>query len=138
MVCPYKGTWYVPDGDSYMVQFLKDAGTSYKWADIHGKGSLPLNFETVAPVALKADFWLNVGTVDTKDDIKAIDNRYIEFKPFKDGHIFNFNKKVNDIGSNDYWESGSVNPQIVLGDLIKIFHPELLPDHQLVYYKQLN
>jgi len=140
LICgmPYKGTWYVPDGDSYMVQFLKDAGTTYKWADVHEKGSLPLNFETVAPVALKADFWLNVGTVDSKNDIKAIDSRYTEFKPFKDSHIFNFNKKVNDIGSNDYWESGAVNPQIVLGDLIKIFHPELLPDYQLVYYKKLN
>ncbi|QNK63745.1 ABC transporter substrate-binding protein [Pedobacter sp. PAMC26386] len=140
LICgmPYKGTWYVPDGDSYMVQFLKDAGTTYQWANIHGKGSLPLNFETVAPVALKADFWLNVGTVNSKNDIKAIDNRYVDFKPFKDGHIYNFNKKVNDIGSNDYWESGAVNPQVVLGDLIKIFHPELLPDHQLVYYKQLN
>jgi len=140
LICgmPYKGTWYVPDGDSYMVQFLKDAGTSYKWAAVHGKGSLPLNFETVAPVALKADFWLNVGTVDSKNDIKAIDTRYTAFKPFKDGQIFNFNKKVNDIGSNDYWESGAVNPQLVLSDLIKIFHPELLPDHQLIYYKQLN
>ncbi|KIO78064.1 ABC transporter substrate-binding protein [Pedobacter lusitanus] len=140
LICgmPYKGTWYVPDGDSYMVQFLKDAGTTYNWANIHGKGSLPLSFEAVAPVALKADFWLNVGTVDSKNDIKAIDSRYAEFKPFKDNHIFNFNKKVNDIGSNDYWESGAVNPQLVLGDLIRIFHPELLPDHQLVYYKQLN
>ncbi|RAJ35526.1 iron complex transport system substrate-binding protein [Pedobacter cryoconitis] len=140
LVCgmPYKGTWYVPDGDSYMVQFLKDAGTNYKWANVHGKGSLPLNFETVAPVALQADFWLNVGTVDSKNDIKAIDSRYTDFKPFKDSHIFNFNKKVNDIGSNDYWESGAVNPQLILGDLIKIFHPGLLPDHQLVYYKQLN
>lgn len=140
LICgmPYKGTWYVPDGDSYMVQFLKDAGTNYKWADVHGKGSLPLNFETVAPVALQADFWLNVGTVASKNEISAIDNRYADFKPFKDNHIFNFNKKVNDIGSNDYWESGAVNPQLILGDLIKIFHPGLLPDHQLVYYKQLN
>ncbi|HEY0175575.1 MAG TPA: ABC transporter substrate-binding protein [Pedobacter sp.] len=135
---PYKGTWYLPDGDSYMTQFFKDAGTNYKWADIHGTGSLALNFEAVAPEALKADFWLNAGYVDSKKDIQAIDARYADFKPFKNGHIFNNNKKVNDIGSNDYWESGAVNPQLVLGDLIRILHPELLPDHQLVYYKQLN
>lgn len=135
---PFKGTWYVPDGDSYMVKFLKDAGASYKWADVYGKGSLPLNFESVAPIALKADFWLNTGIANSKNEIEATDNRYTDFKSFKDGHIFNNNKKVNDIGSNDYWESGAVNPQIILGDLIKILHPGLLPDHQLVYYKQLN
>lgn len=135
---PFKGTWYMPDGDSYMVQFFKDAGTSYNWMKTKGTGSLPLNFETVAPVALKADFWLNAGYVDSKKDIKAIDARYADFMPFKNGHIFNNNKLTNDLGSNDYWESGAVNPQLVLGDLIKILHPGLLPDHVLVYYKQLN
>lgn len=135
---PYKGTWYVPDGDSYMVQFLKDAGTDYQWKDTQGSGSLALNFETVAPVALKADFWINVGYVDSKKDIRAIDGRYADFKPFKENRVFNNNRKQNAAGSNDYWESGAVNPQLVLADLIKIFHPELLPGHELVYYKQLN
>ncbi|WP_442587920.1 ABC transporter substrate-binding protein [Pedobacter sp. AW31-3R] len=135
---PYKGIWHVPDGDSYMVSFFKDAGTTYKWSDVHGEGSLALNFETVAPEALKADFWVNIGYVDSKKDIRATDVRYADFKPFKNGNLFNNNKKVNDLGSNDYWESGAVNPQLVLADLIKVLHPELLPGHQLVYYKQLN
>jgi iron complex transport system substrate-binding protein len=135
---PYKGTWYVPDGDSYMVKFFKDAGTSYKWADVHGTGSLPLNFETVAPVALQADFWLSPGNVSSKKEIRDIDARYADFKPFRNGTIYNNNKRTNDIGSNDFWESGAVNPQLVLGDMIRILHPELLPGRELVYYQQLK
>lgn len=135
---PFKGVWNVPDGDSYMAEFFKDAGTNYQWSGIKGKGSLALNFEAVAPVALKADFWLNAGYVNSKKDIQAIDARYADFKPFKTGKVFNFNKRVNDLGANDYWESGAVSPHLILADLIKILHPELLPDHQLVYYKQLN
>jgi iron complex transport system substrate-binding protein len=135
---PFKGTWYVPDGDSYMVQFLKDAGTNYNWSNIHGTGSLPLNFETVAPVALKADVWLNPGYVNSRKDIKSLDARYADFKPFKTNRIFNYNKRQTPEGSNDYWESGAVNPHLVLADLIKVLHPELLPAHTLVYYRQLN
>ncbi|MCX2477870.1 ABC transporter substrate-binding protein [Pedobacter sp. MC2016-15] len=135
---PFKGVWNVPDGDSYMAEFYKDAGTNYKWRNVKGKGSLALNFETVAPEALKADYWLNVGYVDSKKDIRATDVRYADFKPFKTGKIFNYNKRVNDLGSNDYWESGSVSPHLILADLIRILHPELLPQHQLFYYKQLN
>ena len=135
---PYKGSWFVPAGESYMAQFLRDAGASYRWLDSKGVGSLSLNFESVAPEALTADYWLNVGYVDTKADIVAKDQRYGSFKPFKTGQVYNYNKLVNDIGSNDYWESGAVNPQVVLADLIRILHPELLPDHSLVYYKQLN
>jgi len=135
---PFKGTWSVPDGDSYMARFLKDAAATYHWANVQGKGSLHLDFERVAPVALQADFWLNVGYVDSKEDILGKDVRFKDFRPFKQESIYNNNKRVNDIGSNDYWESGAVNPHLILADLIKILHPELLPRHELVYYKQLR
>ena len=135
---PYKGIWYVPDANSYMTEFFKDAGTNYKWADIKGTGSLPLNFETVAPIALEADYWINVGDVDSKKGMKDIDVRYADFKPFKTDKVYNYNLKINENGSNDFWESGAVYPQLVLADLIKILHPELLPGHHFVYYKQLN
>jgi iron complex transport system substrate-binding protein len=135
---PYKGTWYTPAGGSYMAQFLRDAGATYHWSDTRGTGSLALTFEEVAPEALTADYWLNVGYVDSKKDVTAKDVRYGSFRAFKTGAIYNFNKKVNDLGSNDYWESGAVNPQLVLADLIRILHPGLLPKDTLVYYKQLQ
>ena len=119
------------------VQLLQDAATSYAWSGVKGKGNLHLDFERVAPVALQADFWLNVGYVDSRADIAARDVRYKAFRPFRQGTIFNNNKRVNDLGANDYWESGAVNPHLLLADLIRILHPELLPDHELVYYKQL-
>ncbi len=134
---PYKGSWFVPDGTSFMTSLFKDAGASYSWSDIKGTGSMGLSFESVAPIALKADYWINSGTANSKADIAANDIRYTFFKPYKSNTIYNFNKKVNDLGSNDYWESGVVNPHIVLSDLIKILHPELLPGHTLVYYKQI-
>jgi iron complex transport system substrate-binding protein len=135
---PFKGTWYVPDGDSYLTQFLKDAGASYHWSDVISKGSLALDFETVAPIALKADFWLNMSNAQSKKEIADVDQRYTQFNPYRKGALYNSNKRMNDIGSNDYWESGAVNPQLILADLITIFHPELLPGHQLYYYKQLQ
>ena len=135
---PVKGTWYVPEGNSYLSHFLQDAGGTIKWADTKGIGTLPLSFELVAPEALKADFWLNIGYVNSKAEMTARDKRFADFGPFKNGNVYNYNKKINDAGANDYWESGAVNPQIVLSDLIKILHPELLPHHQLVYYQQLK
>ena len=135
---PFKGTWFVPAGDSYMAHFIRDAGGGYKWADTKGVGSLALNFEAMAPEALTAAFWLNLGYVDSKQDITAKDPRFASFRPFRTGQLYNYNKKTNDIGSNDYWESGAVNPHILLADMISILHPELLPGHTTVYYKQLQ
>lgn len=135
-----KDAWYVPDGNSFMTRFFLDAGGSYPWTSRKATGSLPLNFETVYPYALKADYWLNVSIMasDSKQSILAKDARYADFKAFKTGQMYDYNKRTNSQGSNDYWESGVVNPHLVLADMIKILHPDLLPKHKLVYYRQLN
>ena len=49
----------------------------------------------------------------------------------------NNNARTNTAGGNDYYESAVVNPDIVLRDLVKIFHPELVQE-ECVYYKQLK
>jgi iron complex transport system substrate-binding protein len=135
---PFKGVWYVPAGESYMAQFLHDAGADYHWADTKGIGSLPLNVETVIPVALQADYWVNIGYVNSRSDISGKDSRFAAFKAFTTDALYNNNRRVNDLGSNDYWESGAVNPQLILADLIRILHPDVLPKDSLYYYKQLK
>jgi iron complex transport system substrate-binding protein len=135
---PFKGTWYMPAGDSYMAKLLRDAGAGYHWSDTKGTGSLALSFETVAPEALTADFWLDVGDVNSQKDILAQDARFGAFRSFRSDAIYNYNRRVNDAGASDYWESGSVNPQWVLADLIRILHPGVLPADTLIYYKQIK
>lgn len=135
-----KDVWFLPSGDSYMAQFFNDAGADYHWRNTKTTGSLSLGFETVYPVALNADYWMNVGfsSKDTKKEILAQDSRYSDFKAYKSGKMYSYNNRVNEKGSNDFFESGNMNPQTVLADMIRIFHPELLPEHQLVYYKQIK
>ena len=136
---PFKDVWYVPDADSYLTQFLRDAGCTYAWDQTRApSGSLALSFETVAPVALTADYWLQTGTAVAKADIVAQDARYAVFAPFKSGRVYNNNRRTNTQGSNDYWESGAMRPDLVLADLIKILHPELLPTWSLYYYQWLK
>jgi len=134
----FQGTWYVPAGESYAAILLKDAGAEYLWEDQPGTGALPLSFETVFEKAKDADFWLNPGFAASLQDLLAMDARYAEFKAFQTGQVFNYNAKVTDTGGMDYFESGVANPDVILKDLIKIFYPELLPEHTLFYYQQLK
>jgi iron complex transport system substrate-binding protein len=135
---PFKGTWFLPAGDSYMAHFIEDAGGGYNWAGKKTSGSLSLNFESVAAEALTAEYWLNIGYVGSKQDILAKDPRFASFRSFKTGNLYNFDKRANNQGSNDYWESGVMRPDVVLADMISILHPELSSGHQLVYYRQLQ
>jgi len=133
------GTWFVPGGKSYVAQFLQDAGARYRWESDRSSGSLPLSFETVYDRGVQAEYWLN-GSRDwnTLQNVKNADDRYQNIKAVQSGKVFNNNARVNESGGNDYWQSGIVQPHIVLSDLVKIFHPKLLPNHKLVYYKALS
>ncbi len=136
---PFKDVWYVPDADSYMAQFLRDAGATYHWDRTKApSGSLALSFEAVAPVALGADYWLQTGSLTTKAALLAQDGRYAAFAPVKNNRVFNNNLRTNAQGSNDYWESGALRPDLVLADLLHILHPELLPTWTLRYYRPLR
>ena len=133
----FKGVWHVAGGNGYMAHFLKDAGADYYWAKDTATGSLALDFESVYAVATQAEFWVNPSSAKTRQDLLTNDRRNADFRAFKTGKVYNNNWRTNARGSNDYWESGLVNPHLVLADLIRIFHPDLLPDHQLVYYQPI-
>lgn len=135
----YEGTWYMPGGQSYAAHLLRDAGATYLWADSERAGSLPLDLEAVYDRAASADFWINVSQDwFSKADVIAADPRYGKFLALQAGRVFNNNARLNPTGGNDYWEGGLINPHWVLADLIKIFHPDLLPNHDLVYYQPLT
>lgn len=135
---PYKGAWFVPGGESFTARFLKDAGADYPWSDAKESGGLRKAFEVVYQQGLKADIWLHPGTAKTKKDILAKDERFRDFESFKTGEIYNNYRRSTESGANDFWESGVVRPDIVLADLVKIFHPEIVRDHDFYYYHKVE
>lgn len=135
----YADAWYVPGGKSFMAHLLKDAGANYLWKDENQTGSIPLNFEQVYEKAGGADYWLNLFVnINTKKDLLAFDERYALFNAFKKGQLYNNTLHANEKGYSIYWAEGMTNPDELLADLIAIFHPQLLPQHQLKYYKKIN
>ncbi len=135
---PYNGTWYMPAGDSTIAQLIADAGGDFLFADETGT-SVPLDFEVVLDRGSDAEFWVNVNQFwATQADMLADNSRFAEFRAVKENHLWNNNARMNANGGSDYFESGAAHPEVILADLIKIFHPDLLPDHALVYYQQLQ
>jgi len=133
----FGGKWYKPGGDSFAARLILDAGGNYLWKENNSTGSLKLDFEQVYEKAYNADFWVNVHYWNKFSDIEKTDPRYTKFKAYQTKNVFNNNLVVNEFGGNDIWESGIINCDLVLADLIKIFHPELLPGHKFRYYKKL-
>ena len=122
---PYSGSWYVPAGESYMAQFIKDAGGDYLWSDTEGIGSRPLDFERVFLKAAKADVWLNPSFHRSLTTLLNEDRRLAQFAPFQKGKVYNQTRKLTETNSNPIWEVGVTEPDRILADLVSIFHPHL-------------
>ncbi|MGB0886916.1 MAG: ABC transporter substrate-binding protein [Vicingaceae bacterium] len=134
---PWNGAWYVPGAKSFQSQFFKDAGAQYLWLDNDEQASIVKDKEVIINDAFNADFWLNQNSYKSIAEVVEFDNKFKGFSAVKNKQLYNNDKRINSFSGNDYWESGVVNPQIVLKDLIKIFHPNLLA-HELYYYRKLE
>ena len=97
-----------------------------------------MDFEVILLKASEADLWINPSHHASMAALLALDERFVRFRAFREGRVYNNTLRVNDHGGNDIWERGVNHPDEVLADLIKIFHPDLLPDHEFIYYEQLK
>jgi iron complex transport system substrate-binding protein len=134
----YQEQWYVPQGESWAALFLKDSQSNYLWSNTKGTASLSIPFEVVLEKSKEAQYWVAPGNFNSLQQMIDSNPHYNQFSSFK-------NKKVYSYGNNTgakrgilYFELSPTRPDLVLKDLIRIFHPELLPNHKLFFFSKLE
>lgn len=128
--------WYVAGGRSYMAQLFKDAGADYIMSDNEDSGGTTLDFEAVYARGLHADFWQTDGSHADEFTLQALakeDPRYATMDAYKKRRVIFCN-----FAKTPYRELAGVQPQLLLADFVKAFHPELLPTYEPKYYKLLK
>ena len=130
--------WYLPNGTSTEAQLLKDANTNYLWKNSKGSGSLKLSFETVFTKAKNADIWLNPSNYTSLKALKNASSHNTMFTAFKNKRVYSFTNTTGKTGGVLYYELGFARPDLVLKDIIKICHPELLKNYKPFFFKPLE
>ena len=134
----YKDVWYLPAGESWAARFIEDANGNYLWGDTPGTGSLSLSVEAVLDRATEADLWISPSQFTRYDEMATANEHYLEFSAFREKKLFTFARTRGATGGLLYYELGPSRPDMVLKDLIHIFHPELMPEHKPYFFKPLK
>ena len=134
---PYADSWFMASTSSYVARLIADAGGDYIYRRNTSNTSLPIDLEEAARLCAEADVWINVGSISSLDDMRRQFPKFADVPAVESGAVYNSDRRVHAEGGNDFWESGMVNPDIILRDMIKIFHPELITE-EFVYYRQLE
>jgi len=134
----YQNVWYLPGGKSFQAQLLKDAHAEYLWSDTEETGSLALSLESVMDKALKANYWIGPVSHKSYQSVKNSSQHYTYFSAYKNKKVFSVANTVGETGGSLYYELGPLQPDVVLKDLIKALHPEVLPNYQPYFFKPLS
>lgn len=133
----YKDVWYAPGGASWGAQFITDAKATYSFPS-KNTSSDSYSLEHVLGLSEAATFWIGPGQFTSYQDLAASSTHYEQFTPFRLKNIFTYAAKKGATGGVLYYELAPQRPDLVLKDLVYIFHPELLPNHQLHFFSPLN
>lgn len=134
----FEGKWYLPSGTSWGSLILKEANSNYLWQETTGTGSLSLSFETVFEKAKEADFWITSGQFSTLQEMTEANPHYKQFKAFQNKNVYSFAAKKGKTGGILYYELAPNRPDVVLKDLVKILHPELLVGYEPFFFEKLK
>lgn len=133
----YKDQWYLPAGESWNAKFFEDANADYLFKTTEGTGSLSLSFESVLAKGKDADFWIGPAQFTSYSEMKEASPHYNQFEAFQNRNVFTFSSQKGETGGVIFYELAPNRPDLVLKDLISIFHPELLPEYRTTFYKPL-
>ena len=152
---PYRDTWFMPSSESYMVRLIEDADGEYvlrrekrderrkKKGGVRDENvflsaqTRPISLEEALVLASRADFWLNFGQIESLAELRAMAPRFMGVDAVRFGRLYHNTKRTNPSRGSDFWESGTVRPDLILRDLVQILHHEA-PTDSLYYYKKLQ
>jgi len=134
----FEDRWYLPKGNSWGSLLLKEAKGQYLWAETSGTGSLSLSFETVLVKAKNADIWITSGQFSSLREMLAANPHYNQFKAFQNKNVYSFSGRKGKTGGIVYYELAPNRPDIVLKDIVKILHPELLKSYKPYFFEKLQ
>lgn len=130
------GNWYAVGGRNALAQLFRDAGADYVIKD-ENTGGVNIEFEQLYATAADADYWriLNSYPGDfSYEALKASEPRNELFRAFRERKVIYCNMR-----QTPYYELSPVQPDVLLADLIAIFHPELMPaDYEPTFYRLLK
>lgn len=134
---PFADAWFMPSTESYVAKMIKDAGGDYIYKKNTGNSSRPIDIEEALKLVSEADYWINISSVNSMEELKKTLPKFSSAECIQKDNVYNNNLRATEGGGNDCYESGVINPDLILRDLIKIFHPSLI-DEDFTYYKRIE
>lgn len=138
-ISAFSDSWAIPGSETTAGRLIQDAGGLIAPPELVQAESNFVGLEAVYENGLSAEVWVtNLFGVRTVEDLLSLEPRFEDFQAVQTGEVWNNDLDLNPNGGNNYFELGVTNPHLILQDLVAIFHPALLPEHEFNFYQRLT
>lgn len=135
----FNGVFFAAGGQSFMARLIRDAGGRYVFADDTSTGSFQIrDLERLIVAARDAKVWIQASIhYFTLADIAAEDPRLAALPAAQAGQVWIPDALKGPNGGVQFYELGSMRPDMVLMDLISILHPDKTPGYERVFSRSI-
>ncbi|MBO9591010.1 ABC transporter substrate-binding protein [Devosia sp.] len=136
----FNGVFFAAGGKSFMSRLIQDAGGRYVFADDASTGSFQIrDLERLIVAAQDAKVWIQASIhYFTLADIAAEDPRLAALPAAQAGQVWIPDALKGPNGGVQFYELGSMRPDMVLMDLISILHPDKTPGYERVFNRSIT
>lgn len=121
--------------NDFMASYLTAAGARNLLADDGPRNPVKVTHEEVLSLAKEADVWI----ANDSTDVNWPPASYLNaFRAYRTGRVYHYQKRAHyEHDAFDWYETAEVRPDLVLEDLVSIFYPAVLPNHELFFFKKI-
>lgn len=133
-----KGRWLI-HRNSVEAQLLNDAGANNVFYDstlnIRNEGE-PLSTEQLMALGKDVTHWI-IGDIHSAE--LPGENVMSTFDAWREGRLYhNMKRSKPEVNAYDWYGSAPVRPDYVLADLVKLLHPQVKLEHDLVFVDRFD
>jgi iron complex transport system substrate-binding protein len=132
--------WATPTGaawscsrNDWEAALLNDAGARNVLADNGPTRVMLLADEFVVERTAQADTWITLDPTDLRNG-----QSWRRLKAFRTGRVYDPYRSVAGMNGPEFTGIAGYRPDLMLQDLVSIFHPELMPHHKLLFFQRKN
>ena len=122
--------------NDFYASFIEAAGAENLLKDDGPNHPVGLNNEQLLVMAKDADVWI----ANSTSDLDWPPANYLEsFNAYRNQEVYHYQKRTRyEHNAYDWYETPEVRPDLVLEDLISMFYPDLLPNHELLFFEKIE
>jgi iron complex transport system substrate-binding protein len=136
-----RDVWTASGGENHYARLVEDAGGEYFLADdSQSEVNIRMPFEKAVYRSARTPIWIShngLARIPSKAALARQMPLFAQLFPMERGRVYALDSGAGDGEAVPLTDASLNRPEVLLADLVSVFHPEVLPNYRPVFIREL-